>query len=144
MKDDISSFECYGCGVRFSAALFEIARELERVDFASEIPTIHVQDSDALSAFCSIKCRASSRRAVMDREGVPIRPVDRCGPIAPCAKCGRPVDMTKFHVTYVEYGFKVITPQIFQPIDFACLAVLCSNCGPDRTTLNVSVSAQCA
>jgi len=144
MEDDISSFECYGCGARFSAALFEIARELGRVDFASEIPTIHIQDTDVLSAFCSFKCRASSRRPVMDREGVPIRPVDASDPIAPCAKCGRPVDMTKFHVSYTEYGFKVITPQILQPIDFACLAVLCLNCGPDRTTLNVSVSTQCA
>lgn len=123
MEDDKSSFECDGCGVRFSAVLFEIARQLERVDFASEIPTIHIQDSDALSA---------------------IRRVDGCGPIAPCAKCGRPVDMTKLHVTYVEYGYKVITPQILQPIDFACLAVLCSTCGSDRTTSNVSVSAHCA
>jgi hypothetical protein len=143
MEDDAFFFECDGCGLRFSAVLFEIARQLERVDFASEMSAIHIRKSDTVSAFCSMECRDNSRRAVMAREGVPIRRVDGCGPIAPCAKCGRPVDMTEFHVTYIENDFNLFNPDIWQLIDVDYLAVLCSSCGPDRTALSVSASTQC-
>ncbi|MGF6546752.1 hypothetical protein QFZ96_001823 [Paraburkholderia youngii] len=141
MENDALWFECDNCGTRFSAMLFEIARQLERVEFLSTMTSICIRDCDTLSGFCSIECRDSSRRAVMEREDVPIRRVDSFGPIAPCAKCGGPVDMTEFHVTYVENDLEIINPNMMQPTSVECLAVLCSNCWQNKTT---SSEAACA
>lgn len=121
-------YECDRCRRKFSAMLYEITRQLERVSYNSKMPQIYTSESNALSEYCPRECRDLSRRAVMKCAGVPIWRVDGVGPVLPCAKCGWPVDVTEVHVIYAEIDFEVICESMLQPIGFAYLAVLCSKC----------------
>ncbi|SAK89717.1 hypothetical protein AWB78_04747 [Caballeronia calidae] len=125
---DSDSYQCFTCDRIFKGRVFEIAREWERVHFSESIPEVEIEDSWGLECYCSQLCANLRLEEVMAREGVPIRHPD-IGPIEPCSKCGAPIDMTQFHLTYVEscvdmHGF------VAQPVDTACLAVVCSSCRP--------------
>lgn len=100
---DSDSYECFSCNRIFRGRVFEIAREWNRTHFSDGIPEVEIRDSWVLECFCSQDCLNRCREEVMAREGVPIHRPD-IGPIEPCAKCGRPIDMTQFHLTYVVSG----------------------------------------
>lgn len=123
--DDDLEFECESCGKMFSGVLFAIDREFERVAFAAgELPVVSISGSENIANFCSADCRKKGRESVMRAEGVPIQRVG-LGPIETCAKCGGPVDMTGWHLTYLDSDtrFEGSYPQ---PLDVDYLAVVCN------------------
>lgn len=121
-------FECEHCGKTFSGSLFDVARESECVEFRDgQLPSVGIRGCEPIAGFCSRECRAQDIRKVMGREGVPIRPVG-LGPIEPCAKCGGPVDMTAFHLTYVASDFKIDDFDHFTVLGVDYLAVVCNRC----------------
>lgn len=125
---DEDDYECFTCNRIFKGRVFEIAREWERVHFSESIPEVEIEDSRGLECYCSQLCANLRREEVMAREGVPIRHPG-LGPIEPCSKCGAPIDMTQFHVTYVDscvdvHGFVGVS------VDVNYLAVVCSTCRP--------------
>ncbi len=92
-------YECFTCSVRFKWRVFSITREWERVHFGKALPEIEIVGAEGLECYCSKPCLARRRDEVMVREGVPIRYPDIV-PVERCAKCGGPVDMSEFHLTY--------------------------------------------
>ncbi|WP_277183299.1 hypothetical protein [Caballeronia sp. BR00000012568055] len=138
---DSDSYQCFTCDRIFSGRVFEIAREWERVHFSDGIPEAEIEDSWGLECYCSQLCADLRREEVMAREGVPIRHPD-LGPIEPCSKCGFPIDMTQFHLTYVESCVDM-HGSVGQPVDVACLAVVCSSCRPRQETHRKMDVEQC-
>ena len=122
-------FECETCGVMFREMVYEVAKEIDRVHYReSEVEEVEIHGSENLANFCSKQCRSASLVTVMSREGVPIKRVG-VDPIEPCAKCGGPVDMSDYHLTYVEQDIKFLpTSTVPQDVDY--LAVVCRNCAP--------------
>jgi len=126
---DDSEFECETCGTMFRTMVYEIMKAFEKVNYAeNDWPEVDVQCSENVANFCTKRCRDASLVVVLARDGVPVRRVG-IEPIEPCAKCGGPVDMSDFHLTYTEqdvefHGF------IGTPKDVDYLAVLCRNCAP--------------
>jgi len=126
-------YQCFSCSKRFRSRVFSITREWECVHFEYYLPEIEIENSCGLECYCSFECLSERRAEVMKREGVPIR---RPGlePIEICAKCGGPVNMAEFHLTYLEdEGLHRGTFGI-QTVDVDYLAVVCRQCRP--RTLN--------
>ncbi len=121
-------FQCEHCSKMFSEMLFVISKTFERVHFASgDYPEIEIRYGESVANFCSRACLESERAAVMAREGVPIRRPG-IGPVEQCNKCQRPVDMTEFHLTYLESAERILSTTVHQPIDVDYLSVLCRHC----------------
>lgn len=137
-------YECFTCNRRFRSALYSISRELERVDYVEAEPVVEISASVGLECYCSQACAASRRSLVMAREGVPISNPG-LGPIEPCSRCGAPVDMTEFHVTYLE-SYEVHRSAItLDTVSLNYLAVLCRKCRPlqsDRVSATTAAEAE--
>jgi hypothetical protein len=103
-NEERMNFECEHCGTLFDRHLFDIAKSLEQVDYLGPIPSVEVEQEESVANFCSTACRNKKRQTTMQQQGVPLRRIG-IGPIEPCARCGAPVDMTKFHVTFTEKSF---------------------------------------
>lgn len=131
-----NEFECFTCGAIFKNRVFGISREWERVDYLETMPVVSVADSYGLECYCSERCQKARISEVMERERVPIlRP--GLGPIEVCSKCRGSVDMSQFHLTYLEDqvetdGFNAT------PIDVGYLAVLCRACAPSEESRTVA------
>lgn len=65
----------------------------------------------------------------MEREEVPIRRPG-IGPVESCAKCGGPVDMSEFHLTYIEDEGIDDGLSVSRTINVEYLAVVCKRCCP--------------
>jgi hypothetical protein len=109
--------------------VFEVSREWKRVHFGKGLPEVEITDSISIEYYCSDVCLAISRADVMEHAGVPIRPTG-IGPIEACAKCRGPVDMTEFHLTYVEEEYIVDESFGVKPVSTHYLAILCRRCRP--------------
>lgn len=113
----------------FKERVFEVSREWQCMDFGQELPELEATDSVSIEYYCSDFCLSISRADVMEHEGVPVRPTG-AGPIGACAKCRGPVDMTEFHLTYVEEEYIVNKTVGITPVKTRCLAILCQRCRP--------------
>ncbi|WP_233886395.1 hypothetical protein [Paraburkholderia flagellata] len=126
ISDD--EYECFTCGRIFTTRVFEITREWDRVHYCTILPEVEVEEAYGLECYCSQACLVARRANVMANESVPIRPAG-LEPIETCARCAGPVDMSEFHLAYVESetmmnGFVGIT------LDCEYLAVVCNRCLP--------------
>lgn len=131
MNDDDIEFECDACGVMFRGTLFGIDREYNKVIYGEQSTEVAVRDSETSAGFCSLACRNLARAAALRREGVPERRVG-IEPIEPCAKCGGPVDMADWHLTFVESDID-FSSGCGQVLDLDYLAVVCKRCdGQER------------
>ncbi len=136
---DSDDYQCFTCDRIFRGRVFEIAREWERVHFSENIPDVEIEGSYGIECFCSQLCTDLRREEVMAREGVPIHHPD-LGPIEPCSKCGAPIDMTQFHLAYVESCVDM-HGCVGRQVDVEYLAVVCSTCRPrhvSRRQLEIS------
>jgi len=62
------------------------------------------------------------------------------GPIELCSRCGKPVDMTKFHLTYVESILEQEWERMSASVlESVVLAVLCNACSPPPSRLIAEV-----
>jgi hypothetical protein len=130
-----TEFECMHCEKLFRGELFDIGKAYERVIYPSsgDLPVVDVQDAHEVGSFCSEVCRSLGRETLMRGEGVPIPRVrPDIGPVESCAKCGKPVDMSTWHLTYTEARTEELTPGTFTIHDLEYLAVVCRGCRPQR------------
>jgi hypothetical protein len=126
---DDDEYECFTCKRRFRSTLFSISREWNRVHYEEGDPEVEISSSEGLECYCSQACATARRTSVMANEGVPIsRP--GLGPIEPCSKCGAPVDMTKFHLTYLDSYEVHESAMVLRTESVDYLAVLCRTCEP--------------
>ncbi|WP_155681571.1 hypothetical protein [Burkholderia stagnalis] len=135
---DSDAYECFHCGRQFRTTVFEVIRERERMHFDTDPPTIEVQEAEGLECYCSCACLAARAPIVMAREKTPIRSPG-FGPVEVCARCEGPVDMTRFHLTYLassamHEGFAMRTLEV----DY--LAVVCDHCSNTPTAQARTVS----
>ncbi|WP_321954267.1 hypothetical protein [Paraburkholderia bannensis] len=122
-------YECFTCKRRFRCHVFSISKEWDRVDYSGKMPSVEVTGSYGLECYCSSNCCAARRHIVMNKEGVPVR-YPNIGPIELCAKCGSPVNMADYHLTYVESYDEEESSFVLRTIDLVYLAVLCLECRP--------------
>ena len=94
-------YQCFTCNRRFRGRVFEVVKEWDRTLFEDEPPSVEIEGSTGLECYCSKRCLDARLALVMAAEGAPICPPG-IGPIEMCAKCNGPVDMTRFHLTYLE------------------------------------------
>jgi hypothetical protein len=132
--DDVMEFECMNCGTMFRDRLFDITREYDRVIYRRPpaLDEVAIECSEGIGGFCSASCREAGRSAVMTRERVPVlAPPERPGinPVEICARCKGPVDMSDWHLTYLENEFDTSTDS-FTIHDLKYTAVLCKKCVP--------------
>lgn len=112
--------------------MFDVAKEYERTIFHENdnLPEVEIISSVQIGQYCSKECRELARDDLLLRENVHATYPD-IGPLEPCSRCGEPVDMTKFHLTYVESILELnresMSVSVIEP---AVLAVLCNACSP--------------
>jgi hypothetical protein len=140
MATEADVFECYNCGRAFYSPVFNLSRESSRTHFDSAIPEIETRDAYVLECYCSASCREARRSLVMNNEGVPVRRVG-IGPVEPCAICGGPVDMTRFHRAYTDTEDVPVSPFSMETLNAEFIAVVCSACD-SRASLPVSASTE--
>lgn len=143
MNDDISEYDehdddcfyCDACNKRFRSPLYDVTKDFERTIFFDEplIPEIDIMGAESIAYFCSPSCRDKKRDQLLTQEDIRAT-YPEIGPIESCSRCGAPVDMTEFHLAFVEMdtthdwdrpllGAKVIN-------DPVTLAVICQKCEP--------------
>lgn len=129
--DSNNRLRCCYCDDEFSVRVFEISREWHCIHFECRIPEVEINDSLSLEYYCSRFCLTMRKHEVMERAGIPIRRAG-IGPIERCAKCGGPVDMTRFHLAVVEeeYTCDDCGIQMAQSIVLAVVCNRCSSYGP--------------
>jgi hypothetical protein len=112
--------------------LFDFAREENRVFYRSPaaIDEVEVRSSVGLASFYSSECRERGRDAVMVQNDIPASVV-RPGvePVEICGKCGGPVDMSDWHLTFVESELE-LSGSCAEPNDTQYIAVVCRRCAP--------------
>lgn len=147
MKDDIMEFECECCGNIFRDLLFDISLDYERVDFRSpsSFDEVEVKGSESIANFCSKKCRSEKELAVLAAQHLSItatRP--SLGPVESCAKCRGLVDMSDWHLTFLESDIDT-SGDSFRPLDINYLAVVCNKCAPFRANVALAepIDADC-
>jgi hypothetical protein len=134
-------FECESCGVMFKETLYGIDREQNKVIFCDKgLLEVDIRSSENIANFCSHSCRERGREAVMRKEQVPERRVG-VEPIEPCAKCGGPVDMSDWHLTYVESDTR-FTGDVGDTLDIDYLVVLCKRCTERRESTEEASEAR--
>jgi hypothetical protein len=133
--------ECFHCRQIFKSPIFETACEWNRVVYSDGLPSVEIEEHQWLEQYCSEGCRNARLDVVMAREDVPIRRPG-LGPIELCAKCRRPVDMSRLHLTYLETRYFIDEHDGLTPVDADYLAVLCQQCAPDGSAGDVEVASE--
>lgn len=137
-------FYCDTCNKRFRSPLYDVSKEFERTIFFEEplMPEIDVIGAETIAYFCSPSCRDMKRDHLLTQEKIRAT-YPGIGPVEPCSRCGAPVDMTKYHLTYVEmdtthdwdralFGAKIIS-------DPVTLAVVCQKCEPTPRQIKAAI-----
>jgi hypothetical protein len=130
-------FECATCGPKVGIALFDVAREYERLRYSgsteSDEVEIDVSSAASIAIYCSKLCRDQGRPLVMAAMHVSL-PIHRpsFGPIEVCARCLAPVDMSDWHLTILESDTNT-TGLPFKPFEVEYIAVICRTCAPAST-----------
>jgi hypothetical protein len=133
--------QCFHCNQTFESPVFETACEWNRVLYSDGLPSLEIEEHHWLEQYCSERCREARLETVMAREAVPIRRPG-LGPIELCAKCRRPVDMSRLHLTYLETKYLIDEHGGFTPVDADYLAVLCRQCAPEAGIVGLEASSQ--
>lgn len=139
-RDD-EAFFCETCGKPFRTPMFDVAKEYERTIFQENdnMPEFEIIGSVGIGEYCSKVCRDQARGDLLLRENVRATYPD-IGPIEPCSRCGKPVDMTKFHLAYVESVLDLEPGHMSTNVlESVVLAVLCNTCSPPPSRLIAEV-----
>lgn len=135
------AYFCETCGKPFRYPLFDIAKGFERTMFHadSSLPEVEVIGSEGIGQYCSSACRDQARSSLLQRENVCATYPD-IGPIECCSRCSAPVDMTKFHLAYVESVIDGEWDRMsVNAHETVVVAILCNGCAapPDRLIAEV-------
>ena len=139
-------FECTTCHRMFSSVVFDLSREYDRVIYRrpSAFDEVAVADAEGIASFCSQDCRSRGTAAVMAEQQVPI-PMERPGiePAESCAKCKGDVDMSDWHLTFVEAEADFSKFGV-EMSNLEYLAVVCRRCAPRRKSTEAFVGNETA
>jgi len=134
MQTESNLGPCTFCGTRIRGGVFAICREVERKRFNEPLgpdsPEVEVRGLRNIAQYCSNRCRSVGRNIAMSAERIrlPATPPS-IGPIEVCSNCGNVVDMTRWHLVYVQCNDS--TPTHADGVyDVKELAVLCRTCAP--------------
>lgn len=125
---------CHNCLTHLQAHYWSLDRNIEQVTYDTSggevVATINVKESQGISVACSAACADDMVADAMAARGYKyLHPGD--GPVEPCAKCGKPVDLTSPHVTYaLTSGTEISKPWLttFEVDDGQAVAILCAKC----------------
>ena len=135
------AFTCKTCGKPYRTPIFDVTKEYERTIFQENdnLPEVEIIGAVAIGEYCSKTCREHARDDLLLRENVQATYPD-IGPIESCSRCSKPVDMTKFHLTYVESILELEREGMsVNVLESATLAVLCNACSPPPSRLIAEV-----
>ena len=137
-------FYCDTCNKRFRSPLYDVSKEFERTIFFQEplLPEVEIIGAETIAGFCSPGCRDKKRNHLLKREKIRAT-YPGIGPVESCSRCGAPVDMTNFHLTYIEldttqdwdsslFGVEMIN-------DPVTLAVVCQKCEPIPSQIKAAI-----
>lgn len=137
-------FYCNTCGKRFRSPLYDVGKEFAQTFFYKEPrpPEIEVMGAETIANYCSPACRGRSRDQLLLQDKVRAT-FPGIGPVETCSRCGGLVDMTKFHLTYVQtdttqdwgrpmFGVGVLRTET--------LAVICQECEPIPRRIAAAIS----
>ncbi len=137
-------FYCDTCNKRFRSPLYDVSKEFERTIFFEDplLPEVEIIGAETIAGFCSPTCRDKKRDYLLQQEKIRAT-YPGIGPVEPCSRCGAPVDMTNFHLTYIEmdttqdwnrtlFGVEVIN-------DPVTLAVVCQKCEPTPRQIKAAI-----
>ena len=132
-KNDIGEANCQACNVceqPLGNPQFGISRQFERTIFSKndDLDEVEVIDSNEIRAYCSSECLNKNRDLLLAQENVRAS-YPGIGPVESCSRCGRPVDMTRFHMAWVEDEVEIQGYEA-TPINAEVLAVACDQCVP--------------
>lgn len=127
-------FVCTVCEKPFRSPIFSINKAFERTIFmkGDAMPEVEVIRSQGIESCCSSECLEVARERALEKENVRATFPD-IGPIELCSCCGKPVDMTEFHLTWSEDESNCYEGQfidVLQPVNVQVLAVACQSCAP--------------
>lgn len=128
-------FYCMACNKRFRSPLYDVTKEFERTIFFEEprIPEIDIVGAEVVAGYCSPSCRDQSLAQFLELEQIRATFPD-IGPIEACSRCNSPIDMTQYHLTYVETDTKQDWDRSFFGVEVIgeplTLAVVCQKCAP--------------
>lgn len=129
---------CNTCGAGLGSRYHSLSRNLERrqydhPDAASKACTIHVLRSDRLEQYCGAECAWVGAYSELNDRGIPLLDPGE-GRVTPCAKCGKPIDLTQPHVAYeLMDQTEIRKPWLLsvKPHDSETVARLCASCDND-------------
>jgi len=128
--EELATSACSACGKSLCNPVFGLGRQFERTIISSDdsLDEVEVIDANVIAEYCSAACLNSKRDELLAQEN--IRPTyPDIGKAVTCSRCGDPVDVTKFHMAWIEeeteYHEFVVTP-----INVDVLAVACNRCVP--------------
>ena len=127
-------FYCDNCGKRFRSPLYDVSKEYQFTNFydTTRLPEIEIMGAEVIANYCSSNCRKNHRNLILKREKIQATFPD-IGPIEKCSRCHGPVQMTIFHLAFVEsvseqnwekpmFGVNVLNSQV--------MSVVCNQCEP--------------
>lgn len=125
---------CDGCGVPIGSSLQAFALQHHTIEYALEGESpdeqayLTLAGMDIKARFCSSACCKPQLPALLLAHGLPAAMAHnklQGGPLHPCGKCGKPVNMTQPHGAYVRCK---LTPPDEAPDWFDVLALVCVGC----------------
>lgn len=147
MKDTYFGM-CTTCGVAVNSRYHSLSRNVERhqygpTDAAPQSCTCFILRSDRIGQYCSAACGwDGAYRALIERGFFLSIPGN--GPVVPCAKCAKPIDLTQPHVAYeLMDQTEIRQPWLLsvEPHDSETVARLCCACDGDLATEDGAVGA---
>jgi hypothetical protein len=130
---------CDTCGVALTRRYHGFSRQIAQCEYPVPAGTeklhavLHVLYEEQLTQYCGAACATvGAYSQLQDRriEGHGVAP----GPMAPCSKCGMPVDLMQPHVAYEmmeQTEIRQLWLTTVEPHDSETLAWLCQACDGD-------------
>jgi hypothetical protein len=133
MPLDSDDGQCTFCGTSIRDGVFAICREAEIMHFSESLglhrAEVEVSGLKSVAKYCSKKCRSRGRKVALSAERIPLPATPpSVGPVEVCAMCGGIVDMSRWHLVYLQSDNALKKTAVGH--DVKELAVVCRKCAP--------------
>ncbi len=134
---------CYGqcetCAVNLTSRYHSLSRHVEQCQYTAsdddntQLTRINILHAEQVTQYCGSECAQIGAYSQLNDRGISLNLVGD-GPITPCSKCSKPMDLTQAHIAYELMD----QTEIRQPWitcadthDSETVARVCSNCDGD-------------
>jgi hypothetical protein len=151
--------QCDHCGKKVASRHYALSRHIEQCFYpvpgvpGPQIVQVDVLHAEELTRYCCSECSEVGAYVQMQDRGIELKEIEP-GPIAPCSKCGRMMDLRLAHVTFEMMDQTELRLPWFmsvQPHDSNSLARVCVNCdgtvdarGSSTEAVNLAAHADAA